>query len=60
MSKRYFVCTDAKNNNNKFWLVDYNETTGVAVVTYGRVGTTGVVENYNWTQNNTMQKSSLN
>lgn len=49
MSKRYFVCTDAKNNNNKFWLVDYNETTSVAVVTYGRVGTTGVVENYNWT-----------
>ena len=36
MSKRHFVCTDAKNNNNKYWNVEWDETTGNATVTYGR------------------------
>ena len=50
MSKRHFVCTDAKNNNNKYWNVEWDETTGNATVTYGRVGTSGVSESYNWTR----------
>lgn len=50
MSKRHFVCTDAKNNNNKYWNVEWDETTGNTTVTYGRVGTLGVSENYNWTR----------
>lgn len=50
MSKRHFVCTDAKNNNNKYWNVEWDEATGNAIVTYGRVGTSGVSENYNWTR----------
>lgn len=40
---RKFVCTDAKNNNNKFWEFLYHDDNTV-IVKYGRVGSTCNVE----------------
>jgi poly [ADP-ribose] polymerase len=38
--KRSFVCSDVKNNNNKFWEYIYNQETKECVFKYGRVGST--------------------
>lgn len=40
IEKRHFVCSDAENNNNKFWSYTYDTDTCMCVVRYGRVGKT--------------------
>jgi len=40
IEKRTFVCSDAANNNNKFWSYEYDTVTEMCTVKYGRVGKT--------------------
>ena len=40
IEKRTFVCSDALNNNNKFWEYIYDTDTSICKVKYGRVGKT--------------------
>src|ERR1035437_4884264 len=40
IEKRKFVCSDALNNNNKFWEYEYDTDTCMLVTKYGRVGKT--------------------
>jgi poly [ADP-ribose] polymerase len=40
IEKRTFVCSDAVNNNNKFWEYSYDTDTEMCTVIYGRVGKT--------------------
>lgn len=40
IEKRTYVCSDAMNNNNKFWEYEYDTDTSMCVVKYGRVGST--------------------
>jgi poly [ADP-ribose] polymerase 2/3/4 len=40
IEKKTFVCSDASNNNNKFWSYEYDTDTEVCKVKYGRVGKT--------------------
>ena len=40
IEKKTFVCSDASNNNNKFWTYEYDTDTEICKVKYGRVGKT--------------------
>ena len=40
IEKKTFVCSDASNNNNKFWSYEYDTDTEICKVKYGRVGKT--------------------
>lgn len=42
IEKKTLVCSDASNNNNKFWSYEYDTDTEMCTVTYGRVGQEGV------------------
>ena len=44
IEKRKFVCSDAMNNNNKFWEYEYDDATCMLVVKYGRVGKTSTTD----------------
>lgn len=44
IEKKMFVCTDAGNNNNKFWSYEYDTDTQVCTVKYGRVGKSAQTE----------------
>jgi poly [ADP-ribose] polymerase len=40
IEKKTLVCSDAVNNNNKFWSYEYDTDTSICIVKYGRVGKT--------------------
>jgi poly [ADP-ribose] polymerase len=40
IEKKTLVCSDAENNNNKFWSYEYDTDTSMCSVKYGRVGKT--------------------
>jgi|WetSurMetagenome_2_1015567.scaffolds.fasta_scaffold01476_2 poly [ADP-ribose] polymerase 2/3/4 len=44
IEKKMFVCTDAGNNNNKFWSYTYDTETQMCTVKYGRVGKSAQTE----------------
>jgi poly [ADP-ribose] polymerase len=44
IEKKMYVCTDAQNNNNKYWTYEYDTDTQMCTVKYGRVGKTPQVE----------------
>lgn len=44
IEKKTFVCSDATNNNNKFWSYEFDTDTNRCVIKYGRVGETPRVE----------------
>lgn len=44
IEKKTFVCSDATNNNNKFWSYEFDSDTNRCVIRYGRVGETPRVE----------------
>ena len=41
VEKKMFVCTDAENNNNKFWAYEYDTVSNQCTVRFGRVGEAG-------------------
>ena len=44
IEKKTFVCSDATNNNNKFWSYEYDTDTEICIVKYGRVGKTNITD----------------
>lgn len=49
IEKKTLVCSDAANNNNKFWSYEYDTDTCMLVVKYGRVGKTSQTDDPKYT-----------